>query len=78
MPIRWFLISICFYGINFINCMEDAADSNRRGKINCNAGHFCVEDSGEIHFFKIRRKINYFGKFNSDASLVDQTIVNSI
>lgn len=42
--------------------MEDAADSNRRGKINCNVGHFCVADSGEIFFSKFRRKTKYFGK----------------
>lgn len=57
MRIHWFLISICFYGINFINCMEDAAaaDANRRGKMNCNHGHFCVADSGEGSF-KLERK----------------------
>lgn len=50
MPFHWFLISICFYGLNLINCMEDAADTNRRGKLNCNLGHLCVPDAGEISY----------------------------
>lgn len=38
--------------------MEDGGDTNRRGKINCNVGHFCVEDSGEIFFKILTRKKN--------------------
>lgn len=35
--------------------MEDATDSNRRGKMNCNLGHLCVADAGEI-FIKLEEK----------------------
>lgn len=61
MPFHWFFIGICFSGINFINCMEDAVDPNRRiGKINCNLGHFCVADSGEISFKLEEKQKKYF------------------